>query len=110
MGERPERAERCEASSAAIRVRGSLRESNSHRPRGGSPSPRPSQSERSSSRPRKRGEGEGAAERAERAQKPSHKRRIPVRKRIRFPKNGPEPQPLCAIASRLIVCRCIWLK
>ncbi|TWB59979.1 hypothetical protein FBZ94_104203 [Bradyrhizobium sacchari] len=32
-----------------FRVRGTLRESNSHRPRGGSPSPQPS--------PRKRGEG-----------------------------------------------------
>ncbi|RXG84701.1 hypothetical protein EAS61_38120 [Bradyrhizobium zhanjiangense] len=32
-----------------FRVRGALRESSSHRPRGGSPSPRPS--------PRKRGEG-----------------------------------------------------
>ncbi|TPQ31106.1 hypothetical protein C2U70_24895 [Bradyrhizobium guangdongense] len=38
------------ASLDAIRVRGSLRESNSHRPRGDSPSPQPS--------PRKRGEGE----------------------------------------------------
>jgi len=37
------------ASQDAIRVRGTLHESNSHRPRGGSPSPQPS--------PRKRGEG-----------------------------------------------------
>jgi hypothetical protein len=37
------------ASSDAMRVRGTLRESNSHRPHGGSPSPQPS--------PRKRGEG-----------------------------------------------------
>ncbi|RXG87197.1 hypothetical protein EAS62_36335 [Bradyrhizobium zhanjiangense] len=46
-GERTDRIE------DAIRVRGTLRESNCHRPCGDSPSPRPS--------PRKRGEGEGQA-------------------------------------------------